>query len=118
MAPLYEDVDDSGLVGGLSFFIKEIIGSEKEGVPKFVAVNRQEYKLKIKLWQNKENCLTKKKASDNIEKYDSGALCSFLCCWKTCLVFEWLKRAAAVGKGLVPVPESWSGLRFIMLISQ
>lgn len=105
-------------LAGLSFFIKETIRSEKEEMPKFVAVNRQEYKLKIKLWENKENRLTKKKASDNIEKYDSGALCSFLCCWKTCLVFERLKRAAAIGKGLVPVPGSWRGFRFIMLISQ
>ena len=54
MAPLYEDVDDSGLVGGAEFFIKETIRSEEEEVPKFVAVNRQEYKLKIKLWKNKE----------------------------------------------------------------
>ena len=69
-------------LAGLSFFIKEIIRSEEEEVPKFVAVNRQEYKLKIKLWKNKGNRLTKKKASDNIEKYDSGALCSFLCCWQ------------------------------------
>ncbi len=49
--PMYED-DGFGLVGGVEFFIKEIIRSEKEGLTEFVAVNRQDYKLKVKLKKN------------------------------------------------------------------